>query len=115
MLSSSNRTIKRWDDFCKSKITFNLTEEMNMLTLEIAGKSLLSDGFNRAAKDIIRWTHVINKYSAGIPFPIISKKWFPSPLNFKLRRALREYRSFISKTVDHLVCVLIRKTKTSFY
>jgi cytochrome P450 len=100
MLSSSNRTIKRWDDFCKSKTTFNLTEEMNMLTLEIAGKSLLSDGFNRAAKDIIRWTHVINKYSAGIPFPIISKKWFPSPLNFKLRRALREYRSFISKTVE---------------
>lgn len=100
MLSSSNRTIERWDDLCKFKTTFNLTEEMNMLTLEIAGKSLLSDGFNSAAKDIIRWTHVINKYSAGIPFPIISKKWFPSPLNFKLRRALREYRSFLSKTIE---------------
>ncbi|MBT7983773.1 MAG: cytochrome P450 [Akkermansiaceae bacterium] len=100
MLSSSNRTIDRWSKFCESKTTFNLTEEMNMLTLEIAGKSLLSDGFTRAAKDIIRWTHVINKYSAGIPFPIINKKWFPSPLNFKLRRALKEYRSFISKTIE---------------
>ena len=100
MLSSSNRTIDRWGKFCESKTTFNLTEEMNMLTLEIAGKSLLSDGFTRAAKDIIRWTHVINKYSAGIPFPIISKKWFPSPLNFKLRLALKEYRSFISKTIE---------------
>ena len=100
MLSSSNESVKRWADFCESKTTFNLTEEMNLLTLEIAGKSLLSDGFNSAARDIIRWTQVINKYSAGIPFPIISKKWFPAPLNFKLKRALNEYRSFISKTIE---------------
>ncbi|MEC9326395.1 MAG: cytochrome P450 [Verrucomicrobiota bacterium] len=100
MLDSSNKTIERWEKFCKSKTTFNLTEEMNMLTLEIAGKSLLSDGFNSAARDIIRWTHVINKYSAGVPFPIFSKKWFPSPLNLKLRSALREYRSFMSKTIE---------------
>ena len=52
MLNSTNRTIERWDSFCESETTFNLTEEMNMLTLEIAGKSLLSDGFNSAAKDI---------------------------------------------------------------
>lgn len=100
MLNSTNRTIERWNNFCKSEATFNLTEEMNMLTLEIAGESLLSDGFNSAAKDIIEWTHVINKYSAGIPFPIISKKWFPSRLNFKLRRALKEYRSFILNTIE---------------
>ena len=99
MLNSTNRTIERWDSFCESETTFNLTEEMNMLTLEIAGKSLLSDGFNSAAKDIIRWTHVINKYSAGIPFPIISKKWFPSRLNIKLRRVLKEYRSFILNAI----------------
>jgi len=100
MLSSSNEVVKRWERFCESRATFNLTQEMNLLTLEIAGKSLLSDGFNSAARDIIKWTQVINKYSAGVPFPIISKKWFPSPLNFKLSRALNEYRSFMSKTIN---------------
>ncbi|MED5259605.1 MAG: cytochrome P450, partial [Verrucomicrobiota bacterium] len=99
MVKSSMQMIERWRSEYVSLTSFNLTEEINKLTLDIAGKSLLSNGFNKAAKRIIGWTHSINKYSAGIPLPFISHPSFPSPLNLKLNRALKEYKSFIFETI----------------
>lgn len=100
MVKSSMQMIERWRSEYVSLTSFNLTDEINKLTLDIAGKSLLSNGFNNAAKRIIGWTHSINKYSAGIPLPFISHPSFPSPLNLKLNRALKEYKSFIFETIE---------------
>ena len=99
MVNSSNRTIERWEGFCKDQSTVNLTQEINVLTLEIAGKSLLSNGFNSVAESILKWTHVINKYSARPPFPVIGQPWVPLPLNIRLRRVLKDYRSFMAQTI----------------
>jgi cytochrome P450 len=100
MIESSNQLVTKWDSFAGSGNSFNVATDMNILTLEIAGKSLFSDGFNKAAPSIRKWTQVINKYSACPPIPILTNPRFPTPLNLKLKQVLKEYRAFIDGIIQ---------------
>lgn len=100
MVDSSNKLTARWDRHAVSNDSFNLSKDMNILTLEIAGKSLFSDSFESAAASIGKWTQVINRYSGFPPIPLLTNPRFPTPLNLKLKRVLKEYGSFIQKMVQ---------------
>ena len=100
MVDSSNKLTAKWDRQAVSNDSFNLSEDMNALTLEIAGKSLFSDSFESAVASIRKWTQVINRYSGFPPIPLLTNPRFPTPLNLKLKRALKEYGSFIQKMLQ---------------
>lgn len=97
MMHSALAMAERWEALYRSKnVVFDLAAQMNEVSLEIAGRSLFSDGFDTASSDILRWTRVINRYSAKLPIPIISDLRFPSPTNLRLRATLSEYGQFLS-------------------
>lgn len=100
MLSSTERTAKRWEGMSQDQTVFNVANEMNQLTLEIAGRTLFHDGFNNVSKKIESWTHTINHYSAQPPLPIVSQPWFPSPSNYKFNKVMREFHQFLSEMID---------------
>ena len=100
MLSSAERMADRWQDYAKKQTTFNVANEMNQLTLEIAGRTLFHDGFNEVSHKIGDWTHTINHYSAQPPLPIVSQLWFPSPTNLKLNKVMREFHQFLSEMIS---------------
>jgi cytochrome P450 len=95
-----DQLVKRWEGYVKSDVTFNMVGEMHDLTLDIAGSTLLGGNFAAAKRDIARWTHHINVYSASLPLPVVSNLWFPTPKNLSLKRTLREFKVFISGVVE---------------
>lgn len=103
MANASETLANRWQTHAEDKQTFDVSREMNLLTLEIAGKSLFSDGFIDRASDIREWTQVINRYSAKPPLPIIGHPDFPTPMNLKLKRVLQEYNTFIYEMIDRRI------------
>lgn len=100
MLASSTSMIERWKKHVDTNQSFNFSDEMNKLTLEIAGKSLFNDGFDRHADKIRDWTRVINRYSAKPPIPIIGHPDFPTPINLQLKQTLRDYNHFITEMIE---------------
>jgi len=100
MTECVDRTLQRWHDYAKRDATFNLVGEMYDLTLDIAGSTLLGGNFAGAQKDIARWTHNINAYSATLPLPVVSELWFPRPANVSLKRTLREFYAFINEILE---------------
>lgn len=100
MTESSNKLAAEWETYASAGNSFNVAKEMNKLTLEIAGKSFFSDGFSDVIRPIRKWTQVINKYSARLPIPILTHPYFPTPLNFQLKRVLKEYGNFITNMIQ---------------
>ncbi|MEM7791988.1 MAG: cytochrome P450 [Verrucomicrobiota bacterium] len=100
MVTASQDIVDRWQIHADNQQSFDVSNEMNLLTLEIAGKSLFSDGFTTKAADIRRWTQVINRYSAKPPLPIVGHPDFPTPMNLQLKRVLKEYSSFIHEMIN---------------
>ena len=95
MLDEAQRLTDSWEN----DIPFDIAEDMQRVTLTVAGRALFSNGFSDVGEDIERWTRVINRYSAKPPIPIITDLWFPSPTNWRLKRALRELRQFVSRII----------------
>lgn len=100
MRRSSLDLAKRREGFAGRRTAFNLSNELTSLTLEIAGKSLFSDGFKDVAAEIAEWARIINTYSARPPIPILTNARLPTPLNLKLKKALKAYRTFIDRMID---------------
>lgn len=91
MTEEARRMVQRWDP----ERPFDISVDMQQVTLAIAGRALFSNGFEDVGPDIERWTRVINRYSAKPPIPIVTDPWFPSPTNRGLKRALDEFRTFV--------------------
>jgi cytochrome P450 len=100
MAECIERSLQRWQAYAAKDATFNMVGEMHDLTLDIAGSTLLGGNFAAAQKDIARWTHNINVYSASLPLPVVSNLWFPTPKNLALKRTLREFYAFIQQVVE---------------
>lgn len=100
MVDSTHRMLDRWEKTYLGGGEFNIAPHMNRLTLAIAGRALFSHGFDGGVRKIEAWTEVINHYSAKPPLPIIRSFWFPSPLNIRLKRNLREFHSFIRSMIE---------------
>ncbi|MFT5528035.1 MAG: cytochrome P450, partial [Pirellulaceae bacterium] len=95
MLDSANQLCNRGDARRRLGQVFDVAEDMNELTLEIAGRALFHDGFDEESRKISQWTHVINHYSAKPPLPIVSNLWFPSPTNIRLKSALKGFHAVL--------------------
>ena len=99
MLDAVDEMVLRWDKQYANGQVFNVAEEMDSLTLQIAGQSLFRDGFRQDADQIRQWTRAINHYTAKPPLPIIRQFWFPSSVNRKLKKTLREFDAFIGNLI----------------
>ncbi len=100
MKDSTLQMLQRWQGHAQTASSFNVADDMNRLTLEIAGRALFHDGFHQSSKQIAHWTEVINHYSAKPPLPIIRSPWFPSRLNRRLQQTLQEFREFLQQLLQ---------------
>jgi cytochrome P450 len=100
MVDSASQIAERWEPACRAGQVFDIAEQMNLVTLQIAGRALFHDSFDASAERIGHWTHVINRYSARPPLPIVRSLWFPSRMNFQLKRALAEFHAFLQEMID---------------
>jgi cytochrome P450 len=100
MVDAASQIADRWEPACRAGQVFDIAEQMNLVTLQIAGRALFHDSFDATAERIGHWTHVINRYSAKPPLPIVRSLWFPSPMNFQLKRALAEFHAFLQEMID---------------
>jgi cytochrome P450 len=79
---------------------FDMADEMNHLTLEIAGRAFFSDSFHGSIERIRKWTEAINRYSAKPPLPFVSDLRFPSPTNLRVRRMMEDFREFMRGLIE---------------
>ncbi|QDU77500.1 Pentalenene oxygenase [Bremerella volcania] len=100
MRDSAQQTAIRWEPICQAGEVLDVASEMNHVTLQIAGRALFHDSFDKIAPKISHWTHVINLYSAKPPLPIIRSFWFPSRINRKLKQALAEFNEFLQEMIQ---------------
>ncbi len=100
MVQSIEDMLEGWDGFASEDRVFNVATEMNHLTLAIAGRAFFHDSFAEHCDSIQRWTHTINYYSAKPPLPIIRSYWFPSRLNRRMRRTMREFHEFLQSMIE---------------
>lgn len=100
MKDSALQMTERWQAHCQRQDSFNIADDMNRITLEIAGRALFHEGFQQSADQIAHWTEVINYYSARPPLPIVRAPWFPSRLNRQLQTTLREFRIFLQQLIE---------------
>ncbi len=100
MVDSANNMADRWEPVCRSGHVFDLAADMNLVTLQIAGRALFHDSFDQTAERIAHWTHIINLYSAKPPLPIIRSFWFPSRINRKLKQVLAEFHVFLREMIE---------------
>ncbi len=100
MNDATIQMIERWESQRESQLVFDISTEMNQLTLLIAGRALLNDGFDHSSDDIARWTHEINRFSAKPPLPIVRSHWFPSRTNRKLKATLTEFHHFLKQMIE---------------
>lgn len=99
MAECVNAMCDRWGALAQKGAVFNVADDMNRITLEIAGRALFHQGFDEVASRIGEWTHTINDYSSKPPLPIIRSYWFPSRINRELKRTLREFDSFLREMI----------------
>ncbi|MBG7607330.1 MAG: cytochrome P450 [Verrucomicrobia bacterium] len=95
MLDASTAACESWAGTSGNGDPLDMAEEMNRLTLEIAGRSFFSDGFEGSVDRIRKWTEAINRYSAKPPLPFISDLDFPSPTNLRVRKMMADFREFM--------------------
>ncbi|TWT73633.1 Pentalenene oxygenase [Posidoniimonas polymericola] len=100
MVRAAEQAAARWLPLCRRDASFDIAPEMDRLTLEIIGRSLFQDGFDGAQESVQRWTHAIDHFSSKAPLPVIRSAWFPSPLNLRLERTVREFHGFIQRMLD---------------
>ncbi len=100
MLDAAQKMTERWQAASQSGSVFNIADEMNRITLEIAGRALFRDGFHESSEQIAHWTEVINEYSAKPPLPIVRSPWFPSRRNWQLQKTLSQFRTFMQALID---------------
>ena len=100
MLTAVDEMAKAWDQQYAGGHAFNVAQEMETLTLQVAGQALFRDGFKQDADRIRQWTRAINHYTAKPPLPIIRQFWFPSSVNRKLKRTLDQFGTFIGKLIS---------------
>lgn len=100
MVAASEELADRWVRRSQTGTVFDVADDMEQITLQIAGKVLFSDSFDNAGDRIARWTSTINHYSAKPPLPIVRQYWFPSKTNRRLRRTLTEFHAFIHGLID---------------
>lgn len=100
MVAAIEEMLLGWERRFRNSEVFDVAPEMKTLTLHIAGQALFSDGFRDSAQRIAEWTEVINRYAAKPPIPIVRDFWFPSPVNFRLKTALKEFHHFISELIE---------------
>lgn len=100
MRDSAEQMARRWEPVCQSGEILDVAAEMNHVTLQIAGRALFHDSFDKIAPQISHWTHVINWYSAKPPLPIVRSFWFPSRINRQLKQALNEFHSFLQEMIQ---------------
>lgn len=100
MVDSACQQADRWEPLCRSGTVFDIATEMNLITLQIAGRALFHDSFDQTAERIGHWTHIINRYSAKPPIPLIRSPWFPSRINRQLKRTLAEFHAFLQEMID---------------
>ncbi len=100
MMDAANGMAERWSPLCEKQTVFDIAGDMNRITLEIAGRALFHTGFDQASSRIRDWTHTINYYCAKPPLPVLRSFWFPSRLNFRLKRTLRAFNHFMQELID---------------
>ena len=100
MLNTAEEKVTRWERLANAGTLFQLQDGFAALTLDIAGKPLFSDAFADSADDIRRWTRTINTYSSIPPNRVLNNMRFPSYLNLRLRRTLREYEAFLKEMIS---------------
>lgn len=100
MVDAAHGMAEQWLPRCENQTVFDVALDMNRITLEIAGRALFHTGFDQANARIREWTHTINYYSAKPPLPVVRSFWFPSRVNFRLKRALREFNDFMQELID---------------
>jgi cytochrome P450 len=91
MVDSTISAMQKWPD----ETVFDFAEEMNNLTLEIAGRAFFSAGFDGSVERIRKWTNSINRYSAKPPIPVVSDLRFPSPTNLRVRKTMKDFTEFM--------------------
>ncbi len=99
MVSAAEELADRWRVRCQTGTVFDVSDDMEQVTLKIAGKVLFSDGFDEACERIAAWTRAINHYSAKPPLPIIRQPWFPSRMNRDLKCTLSEFHAYIDQLI----------------
>lgn len=99
MLKSTMDMVDQWGVECRDHRVFDVSTEMDQITLKIAGQVLFSDGFERDSRRIGHWSEVINRYCAKAPLPIVRSLWFPSHRNRNLKRTLKDFDTFISELI----------------
>ena len=100
MKQAVHELFERWDVANRNQRIFDIAVDMNHLALEIAGRALFEDSFSEHAQHIHRWTNDINYYCGKPPLPIIRSFWFPSRLNRRLKKTLREFHTFLQETIE---------------
>ena len=99
MVSATESLLDQWNPRCQTASVFDVAEDMERITLQIAGEVLFSDGFSDTRDRIAHWTSTINHYSAKPPLPLIRQPWFPSRTNRNLQRTLTDFHSFIHELI----------------
>jgi cytochrome P450 len=100
MVESAEGMARRWEAASRTGQAFDVASEMTFLTLEIVGRAIFHDAFDSMAAKIGEWTHVINRYSAKPPLPIIRSPWFPSRINRRLAATLTEFHGYLLRMID---------------
>jgi len=100
MRESAAEMADRWEPTCAAGGVLDVADEMNHVTLQIAGRALFHDSFDEVAPRISHWTHIINLYSAKPPLPIVRSFWFPSQINRKLKQTLAEFHAFLREMIE---------------
>ena len=99
ILKQTQSSIDSWGGSTSEEKVINFEQEMNHLTLQIAGAVLFSSSFEMKQKDIYDWVKVISKFSARPPIPIIGNPYFPRPLTFKTNKVLKNFQNFIRELI----------------
>jgi cytochrome P450 len=79
---------------------FDMSVEMDRLTLEIAGRAFFSDSFHGSIERIRKWTEAINRYSAKPPLPLVSDLRFPSPTNLRVQKMMADFWEFMRALIE---------------
>jgi len=101
MVDAAEATTKGWSE----GTAFDIADDMNRLTLDIAGRAFFSDGFDGSVERIREWTEAINRYSAKPPLPIVSDLRFPSPTNLRVRRIMVDFHGFMRSIIRDRMAV----------
>ncbi len=99
MVEASVARLGVWEKYAETGQSFELTKEMDRLTLEVNGACLFNTNFEHVYDDMQRWFDYINRYMEKIPLPIITEPWFPSISNIRLKRILSKIDTYIDQLI----------------